>query len=346
MDPVERLLRALVRAQRQGNAITKEVIDDLRSAFDEIAAEIARRDLPNLSGLVRKRETDALMKDVGSTVRASIKEVRKLLRERLAAVGASQAQDTLEVLRGATSGGSGFRILTTGLGVNTMKVMLDTDPFQGEVLAGWADSVGEATVARVRRAINSGLVQNETIDQIVRRVRGRRVAGGSGYAGGVWSSTTRDAEAVVRTAVNFIGNRSTLEAMKANADILTGFRFVATLDSRTSEICMAHDGREWKIDADDVAVPPLHFNCRSVLVPVIDWKGVGLPDPPEGDRASMFGPVPSEWTYEDWLGRQGSELQDDILGPRRAKLFRDGKISLRDLIRKDRTVVPVKELEE
>lgn len=346
MDPVERLLRALIRAQRQGNTINAEVLAELRAAFDQIAAEIARRDLPNLRGLVQRKAARETVDDVGKIVRASIEDVRKLLRSRLAAVGAEQAQDTVEILRGATRGGTGFRLNTGGVGVNLMKSILDNDPFQGETLAGWAASVGDDIVRKVRREINAGLEQGETIDQMVRRVRGRRVAGGSGYYGGVWATTTRNAEAVVRTAVNFSTNRANLAALQANADILTGLRYVATLDSRTTEVCMAHDGREWRADDPDISVPPLHFQCRSTLVPVIDWKGVGLPDPPDGDRASMFGPVPGDWTYEDWLRRQSAELQDDILGPGRAKLFRDGKISLVDLVRQDRSLVPLAELED
>ena len=66
-------------------------------------------------------------------------------------------------------------------------------------------------------------------------------------------------------------------------------------------------------------------NCRSVRVPNIKDKfrvgGVG-------ERASIDGPVPADLTYSSWLKRQPKSFQDDMLGPERAKLFRDGKITL------------------
>jgi hypothetical protein len=68
--------------------------------------------------------------------------------------------------------------------------------------------------------------------------------------------------------------------------------------------------------------------------------------PPEGTRASENGQVPSSQTYEDWLRRQPPDAQDEIVGPARADLFRQGKIGLRDLVRGDRSVVTVRELEQ
>lgn len=50
--------------------------------------------------------------------------------------------------------------------------------------------------------------------------------------------------------------------------------FVATLDDRTSEECEEHDGEMFDIDDSSKPVPPLHPNCRSVLVniPFEGWS--------------------------------------------------------------------------
>jgi hypothetical protein len=42
----------------------------------------------------------------------------------------------------------------------------------------------------------------------------------------------------------------------------------------------------------------------------------------------MDGQVPKDVTYQEWLRRQPPEFQDDVLGPTRAQLFRDGDVSL------------------
>lgn len=50
--------------------------------------------------------------------------------------------------------------------------------------------------------------------------------------------------------------------------------FTATLDNRTSKICGEFDGTIWEINDSGKPIPPLHPNCRSVLVnmPDKDWK--------------------------------------------------------------------------
>ena len=51
-----------------------------------------------------------------------------------------------------------------------------------------------------------------------------------------------------------------------------------------------------------------------------------------GMRASMDGAVSDKMSFNDWLGTKSDAQQDDILGAGRAQLFRDGKITMRDLL--------------
>lgn len=74
----------------------------------------------------------------------------------------------------------------------------------------------------------------------------------------------------------------------------------------------------------------LHFNCRSVSVPVLkSWRelGIDIDDMPPGTRASMDGQVPADTTYGQWLSRQSAARQDEILGPERGKLLRSGRVT-------------------
>jgi len=44
------------------------------------------------------------------------------------------------------------------------------------------------------------------------------------------------------------------------------------------------------------------------------------------------GQVPAKMTYEEWLRRQDVEFQNEVLGPTRAKLFREGGLSMDDFV--------------
>ena len=49
--------------------------------------------------------------------------------------------------------------------------------------------------------------------------------------------------------------------------------FCATLDGKTSKICQLLDGTIYNFDDEDKKIPPLHPNCRSCLIDIIDgWK--------------------------------------------------------------------------
>src|SRR5690606_2054484 len=115
------------------------------------------------------------------------------------------------------------------------------------------------------------------------------------------------------------------EAYAANGDILAGYRWSAVLDQRTSSTCRALDGRIFQFGKGPM--PPAHVNCRSSTTPVLrdEWAELTR----GAKRSSMNGPVDAGTTYYEWLRRQPAAFQDEVLGPTRGKLLRDGGLSAR-----------------
>lgn len=117
------------------------------------------------------------------------------------------------------------------------------------------------------------------------------------------------------------------EFFRANADVIDGVQWVATLDERTCPICIPLDGETFKIDDDTAPKPPQHTNCRCVLVPwfdddtVVGTRAAGGPE-----RAD----VPERMTFSEWLPTQGADVQREVLGPTRASLWKSGKLDLED----------------
>jgi hypothetical protein len=56
------------------------------------------------------------------------------------------------------------------------------------------------------------------------------------------------------------------------------------------------------------------------------WKELGfdMEEMPASYRSSKDGPVAADITFDNWLRSQGADVQKDILGPSRAKLFKEG----------------------
>jgi SPP1 gp7 family putative phage head morphogenesis protein len=87
--------------------------------------------------------------------------------------------------------------------------------------------------------------------------------------------TNSQLQTVVRTITNDINNAARLELYKNNEDFVTGVRFDAVLDDRTTEVCETHDGMEIALNNPDLEAfrPPLHFNCRSQYTPITIMDG-------------------------------------------------------------------------
>lgn len=228
-------------------------------------------------------------------------------------------------------------------------------PFQGRLLKEWAASMEESRMVRIRDAVRIGFVEQQTIDQIVRRIRGTKARG---YADGLIEIDRRNAQAIVRTAVSHTAATAREAFYEGNADIIKARKWDSTLDSRTTPICQARDGKLY----EPVTHKPIghsmpwlggpgraHWGCRSVDVPVTkSWRELGIPidDLPPSTRASMDGEVPEDMNYGAWLQRQSAKRQDDILGPNRGALLREGGLKFTELFDTKGKYLTLDELKE
>ena len=215
------------------------------------------------------------------------------------------------------------------LAMPSARVLTDiavSEPIQGLALNGWFDKLTNASVEGIDRAIRLGVAEGETTDQIMRRIRGTKSAQ---FRDGVLNTTRRQAQSIARTGVNHVTTQSREALYGRNGHIVKSVRIVATLDSRTSHICQAQDGKTYEIGAGPR--PPFHVSCRSTTAPVTkSWKemGINLKEAPEGTRASMSGQVPASTTYGDWLKGQKASVQNEALGAKRGAMFRTGDIEI------------------
>lgn len=344
-DPIGGVIQNLLLLQRLGNTVNADIQPIIADLFEELARAIAALDPTGPpQETYRRRRMKKLIGEIETLAGRSVEQVRKTLRLRMVDVGLLQAAWSESHLRDRVLGGVAVDVASGRVGVNMLKAIIDSRPFEGFLLSEWASAQEASIVRRVHRQVQLGMVLGEPLGDIIRRVRGKAVRGG-GFAGGVLEATTRETEALTRTAVNFIANQAHLTTYTQNADILKALEVTATLDGRTTPICIALDRRRTDpANPDPGLVPPFHFRCRTVLTPVVDWEGLGIEAPPEGERASADGPVSGDWTYEDWFRTQSEAEQNEILGPGRADLFRRGKLDLRRLITDDKEVVPLDEL--
>ena len=195
----------------------------------------------------------------------------------------------------------------------------------GEVLEKAFRGIAVDQAERFSQVVRNGLLTGETTPSIAKRLIGnlqfgeeaktvRQLVAAGGQATAVADNQVM---ALVRTSINQVANSASQQVYEANQDITKKYRYVATLDSRTSSICAALDGREFEYGKGPM--PPQHFNCRSTTVPIIDPDI--LPPSTTAKRASADGPVPINTSYGQWLKDQPRSVQQDVLGPGKVPYF-------------------------
>ncbi|MBT2333613.1 minor capsid protein [Variovorax paradoxus] len=207
-------------------------------------------------------------------------------------------------------------------------------PFQGRLLQSWAGAIEPTRMQQIRNTVRDGFLQGKTTGQIIQAVRGTRA---KGYSDGILNRGRIEVEAVVRTAVSHTAAAAREEFYQANTDVIASLKWVSTLDTRTSEMCRIRDGKQYSTDHKPVghSVPwlqgpgRLHWRCRSSSAPITKSfreLGIDIDELAPTERASMDGQVPAEMSYGDWLQKQSAKRQDEVVGPTRGALMRQGKM--------------------
>lgn len=259
---------------------------------------------------------------------------RELTRE-LMELAAYEANYQLQLFQSTIPAQVVASVGVAAVNVRQVEAAVLSRPFQGRLLREWSKSIETDRMTRIRDAIRIGYVEGETVDQIVRRVRGTRARG---YADGIIEIDRRNAQSVVRTAVSHTAATARDAFYEENEDLIKALKWTATLDTRTTPICQVRDGKEYDPKTHRPighSVPWLggpgkaHWGCRSVSVPVLkSWRELGIPidEMSPSTRASMDGQVPADQTYGEWLQKQSAKRQDEIVGPARGALMRQGDL--------------------
>jgi SPP1 gp7 family putative phage head morphogenesis protein len=367
----ERLFDASLRHAVDVRRFTTSEILDLLAILEEADRDTAARLREKLGGArgrlqlaktaVQRQSLRLILRDIKNLRAAAIREIERRLREDLLSFAEIEVAAETAAVKGALT----FDVMLAGVQARKLRAIVASQPFSGRPLGSWFRTLRAADQHALSKAVELGLAAGESTDSIVRRVAGTRA---NNYRDGALAITRRNAEAVVRTAINHVSNGAREEFFDENRDVIAYRRWTSTLDGRTSPICRARDGAIVVVGDRPVpegarllepqsARPPAHVGCRSLLVGVIDGEGAVGERPfvadkrRPGKREADFrkearrtgrdvkdvrrdwarknvGTVPAETTYGQWLARQPAAVQDEILGKSQGALFRRGGLRI------------------
>lgn len=232
---------------------------------------------------------------------------------------------------------------------------------EGAPSAEWWGKQATSLQDEFKRVMRVGVAKGETLQQMSARVMGTQkpsllgvrgnvpgvtdnVIEGLTYEPGLYKKAKRNAEALVRTSYQAVMSSARQDSYNANDDVIKGTEFSAVMDLRTTSRCRGYDGAQWDLKGNPIgakklpfAQPPLHFSCRSLLLPVMkdleEILGVpGMSAMPSSTRSSIDGQISTDVTFDQWMKSRPVSEQIEVLGKGRQKLYADGKISLADML--------------
>lgn len=318
-----------VRVEFLKNGIVKRILEILQASDAELTVELRQK--------IESMQGTAFSIDRIERQLASIYEInRALYREMDDALGYEMQQ--FAEYETNWQGNLYERTLPSvvsfdRIGVAQVYASAVAKPFSGRLLSEWMSDLETETAKRIRDAVRLGFVQNETTDQIVRRIRGTKA---NNYADGLLQIGRNQAKTIVRTAIAHTANEARTATTAANARLFKYELWVSTLDRKTSPECQIRDGKKYEIGKGEY--PPIHFNCRSVRIPVTkSWRELGfdIDELPPSTRSSMNGQVPEDTTYSAWLKKQPASIQDEVLGKERGRIYRETGAPLEKFVNRE-----------
>lgn len=233
-----------------------------------------------------------------------------------------------------------------------------------QTLGSWLDGIPDSERRRIEDAIRGGVVNGETTRDIVRRVFGTIQEQKTNKGNAAVIKTRRGVESLVRTAITHISTVTRDEIYKENNDLVKGVEWISTLDSRTTPVCIKRDGTIYPVDSGPR--PPAHIGCRSSTAPKLKSYaelGLNVTEPEKSTRAYLAIPEKMNVTqyrrelakqgltkaqqtqiisnlsgqtdakdWESFLSRQTKDFQETVLGVERTRLYREGGLTLKQLI--------------
>ena len=263
----EILLDFQTRLQGVGNSLAVE-IQKVIEQTDQAVLKTIIDDLPSSTASVKEQmqALEGLVSKIEAVRKAGFAKAEKI---------AFAAGPEIVKKAGATAGklaDNRGQILKKELPKKKVDEILDYHPVDGKSISQWFHAMQTKDLERITQAVQRATVEGLSASNAIKAIRGTKE---NDYKDGVLEASKQSAAMTARTIVNGIAANAMLETCAENAEVIDGVKFLATLDAKTCPFCGAYDGTVWKPnELDKVKRPPLHPNCRCVVIPYVDVKGL------------------------------------------------------------------------
>lgn len=305
---------------RYVDAVTRALVSRWSQAWHEISAEwesvvgeiIAARtagEMPHPAQIAQLARTQRALATTAEQLNGLVGEFHDVLEEPLREVVQRTADMTTQVAASQLPDVDSPLLQSfTRVDPAAMQAIIDRT-MTGVVSSSMplTDDALQAVKSSLIRAVPSGWHPDKAAREMLRRTR-------SSFNGGLTRAMT-----IARTEM-LDAHRAANQAQNQANPTVTGWVWMASLDSTTCSACLAMHGTVHDVD---VFGPAGHPNCRCTALPKTQsWSDLGFPELDEPDDLIQ--------TADAWIAENPHDAVQ-ALGPDRYQMLTDGQITLQDL---------------
>jgi len=364
-----------VDLERLFAGVRKETLASIERLSRELTDLVYRIDPTEPTRLLyRQKRLAKLVKESVSTISQAYGEMRGASRKQLASLAKLEAGASRVLVNEAV----GMELATVALSSEQIRALTSNVLIEGSTIKEAWKTAEASTAKRFASSMRTGMRNGETINQLAKRLRERAfVTTNKHHAITLARTGFQEVSQAARQDL-FEANTDVIKAIQ-QISTLDG-RTSPICQAYSGATWSLPDYNALDGSPPYNGGPPRHFRCRSSLVPVTrSWRelsskprlpgGSGTPSQSlenrfkaglkkrgftdkqiakqkMGQRASMDGQVAGDTTYEKWLKGKSAAQRREILGPGKAQLWEDGKLTnLRDLVDQSGRPLTISELE-
>lgn len=225
-------------------------IEELYAMYRDTGSEYIKIEIDRLNARAKITRLQALQDAINVELTKVTHEYQMTLEDTLIGLFTEQYKEVSELLG----------IMAPVINREAIKTIIEY-PYAGKMFSDRIWDNKDALVKHIKQNLTVGIIRGDSIQKMSRQLKKDL------------NVLYYQAERLVRTETNYAMNQGHLKGY-ADSGVVEKYEFLAAIDSRTSKLCKNQNGKVYKLSEATVGVnyPPVHCNCRSTVIPVLeDW---------------------------------------------------------------------------
>ena len=227
-----------------------EKIQELHAMYRDTKSEYIKIEIERLKARSKITRLRALQDAINVELCKVTHEYQMTLEDTLIGLFSDQYAKACELMG----------VMAPGIPREAIKKIIEY-PYAGKMFSDRIWDNKDALVKYIQQDLTVGIIRGDSIQKMARQLKKDL------------NVLYYQAERLVRTETNYAMNQAHLKGYK-DSGVVEKYEFLAAHDKRTSKLCRDLDGKMFELSKAVVGenYPPMHPNCRSTVVPVLeDW---------------------------------------------------------------------------